>query len=110
MSKIGIWAFAVGLILAVVVAVVGSESPWAIFAIAVFGVIAGLLNVTDKEVQTFLIAAIAFLLSANALGVVFTQAAFGWAPIGKFFSLLSVFFAPAAAIVAVKALYNITKD
>ncbi len=110
--KLGVWAFIIGLILAIIIAIVsGSTTPqWAIIVLAILGIIVGLLNVSAAEVQKFLIAAIAFLLSFNALGNVLTTLAGGWGGIGTFFNLLSIFMAPAAAVVAVKALFALARD
>jgi hypothetical protein len=114
--RFGVWAFLIGLLLAIIVALLsGSTAPeWAIIVLAILGVIVGLLNVTAAEVQKFLVAAIAFLLSFQALGNVFIEIskAFGsWAGIiGNFFNLISIFMAPAAIVVAIKALFSIARD
>ena len=110
--KLGAWAFVIGLFLAVILGfLVGASTPdWAIFVLAVLGLIVGILNVSGKEVQKFLIAAIAFLLSFSALSAIFTVMAGGWLAVGTFFSLLNVFIAPAAAIVAIKALFTLARD
>ncbi|MBI4439612.1 hypothetical protein HY638_01425 [Candidatus Woesearchaeota archaeon] len=111
-SKLGIWAFAIGLILAIIIALVSASAPpaWALVLLAILGLVAGLLNITDKEVQAFLVASIAFLLSFQSLGNVSKVLPVGAEAVGAFFNLLGVFIAPAAAVVAVKALYNLTKD
>jgi hypothetical protein len=115
--KIGIWAFLVGLLLAVVLALVsvfqGTTVPaWAVVVLAVLGVLVGILNVTASEVQRFLVAMIAFLLSANALGAVFQALGSSgvWVGLTAFFQLLSVFMAPAAVVVALQALYLLARD
>ncbi|MFH1409506.1 MAG: hypothetical protein ABIH34_06350 [Nanoarchaeota archaeon] len=111
-AKLGPWAFVIGLVLALLVAVFSASSPptWAVFVLAVLGVVVGLMNVTQKETQTFLIATIAFLLSFNVLSAVFTTLTFGWTAVASFFDLMSVFVVPAAAIVAIKALFSVAKD
>ena len=78
--KLGAWAFIIGLILAIVLALIsGTAAPaWAIFVLALLGVVVGLLNVSGKEAEKFLVAAIAFLLSFQALSTVFTVIAGGW--------------------------------
>jgi hypothetical protein len=111
----GAWAFIIGLILAIVIALIsalgGSAVPtWGVIVLAIIGIIVGLLNVTGRESQRFLIAAIAFLLSFNSLGKVIEVLKLNWVGLDVFFYLLSVFIAPAAAIVAVKALFTISKD
>jgi hypothetical protein len=114
--RFGVWAFLVGLILAIVVALLSGANapPWAIIVLAILGLIVGLLNVTATEVQKFLVATIAFLLSFQALGNVFVEfsKAFGaWTGIiGNFFNLVSIFMAPAAIVVAIKALFSIAKE
>lgn len=111
----GAWAFIIGLILAIVVALVsalgGTAVPtWAVIVLAIIGIIVGLLNVTGRETQRFLIAAIAFLLSFSSLGKVIEALKLNWVGVDTFFYLLSIFVAPAAAIVAIKALFAISKD
>jgi len=110
--KLGAWAFIIGLILAIIVAIVSSTvvPQWAVIVLAILGIIVGLLNVTAGEAHKFLIAAIAFLLSFKSLGDVLTTLALGWGGVGTFFSLLSIFMAPAAAVVAIKALFALSKD
>jgi len=113
--RFGVWAFLIGLILAIVVALLGGkEEPWVIITLAILGLIVGLLNVTGREIQKFLVATIAFLLSFQALGNVLGQLSttFGtWTGfIGNFFNLVSIFMAPAAIVVAIKALFTVAKE
>ena len=112
MNSIGGIAFVVGLGLAAIVAVVASNSPpvWAIGLLAVLGLIVGVLNVKDKEVIPFLVASIAFLVSFSALSATIQQLAFGWDAIASFFSLMNVFVAPAAGVVAILTLFRMAKD
>ena len=111
-GKLGYWSFIAGLVLAIIIALIAGASPpdWAIFVLGFVGLVVGLLNITDKEVNAFLIATIAFIVSAGALAEVFKVILVGWGVVGAFFNLLTVFFAPAAAIVALKALYAIAKE
>ena len=111
--KLGAWAFIIGLVLAIIIAIWSGLSknatpPWAVILLAVLGIIVGLLNITGAEVQKFLVATIAFLLSFSSLGTVLK--ALGWVGVDTFFYLLAVFIAPAAAIVAIKALFAIAKN
>lgn len=112
MRSFGGIVFIVGLVLAALIAIFSAAAPptWSVFVLAVIGLVVGILNITDKEIQLFLVAAIAFLISFSALSSVFTVLAFGWDAVATFFSLLNVFVAPAAAVVAIKALYQISKD
>ncbi|MGM5483539.1 MAG: hypothetical protein ACQER9_01330 [Nanobdellota archaeon] len=112
MKSFGGIAFIIGLILAIIVSILGAEATpvWAILILGLLGLIVGIFNVTDKEVMTFLVAAIAFMISFSALSNLFTLVTFGWTAISTFFSLINVFIAPATAIVAIKALYEIAKE
>jgi hypothetical protein len=65
-EKIGKWAFIIGLVLAVLAGIF-FQPGWAIWVLAILGVIVGLLNVTAEETRGFLLASIALTLSATAL-------------------------------------------
>ena len=111
-SKIGVWAFFIGLIISVLVAIFVSQptaATWVPIVLGILGIIVGLLNVSDKEINLFLIATIAFLISFGALSNVF-MGIFNWQPIANFFDLLALFIAPATAIVAIKAIVNVAKN
>ena len=111
-SKLGVWAFIIGLVLAIIFALISGTSvpDWAIIVLAVIGIIVGLMNVTAKESEKFLIAAGAFMIGFQALSAVFSALLGGWTAVGIFFRLLNVFIAPAAGIVAVKVLFSIAKN
>ena len=110
--KIGLWAFIIGLVLAVALSLFSATNTpaWAVVTLAVLGLVVGLFNITDKEVSTFLIASVAFLVSFQSLSAVFTTLTLGWEAVGVFFKLVTAFIAPAAAIVAVIALFKLAKD
>jgi len=65
-GKIGKWAFILGLVVAVLAGLL-FQPAWAIWVLAILGVIVGLLNVTAEDTRSFLLAAIALTLSASAL-------------------------------------------
>jgi zinc transporter ZupT len=66
---IGKWAFIIGLVLAVLAGIF-FQPGWAIWVLAILGVIVGLLNVTAEETRGFLLASIALTLSATALNTI----------------------------------------
>jgi ATP synthase protein I len=105
-------AFIGGLIIAAVVAILGADAAatWAIWVLAVLGIIVGLLNVTGKESVKFLVATIAFITTFNALSRVVEIVPLIGGMLANFFSLMVVFVAPAAAVVAISSLLTITKD
>ncbi|MBI2507562.1 hypothetical protein HYV89_01280 [Candidatus Woesearchaeota archaeon] len=90
-----------GLVLAVIFGFTGSQSMnW---LLVLLGLVVGFLNITEKEVITFLVAAIALMSAGSAnltalgqLGSVF----------GSILQSVVVFVAPAAVVVAVKAVYG----
>ncbi|MFH1511301.1 MAG: hypothetical protein ABIF10_06420 [Candidatus Woesearchaeota archaeon] len=112
MAKVGVYAFMAGLILAVLIALFAASNPpaWGFLVLAVMGLIVGFLNVSDKEVQMFLIATIGFMVSLSVMGTMIDKLAFGWKAVSVFFGLVSVFIAPTALVVAIKALFNLARD
>jgi uncharacterized membrane protein YjjP (DUF1212 family) len=65
-AKIGKWAFIVGLVVAVLAGLF-FQPDWAVWVLAILGVIVGFLNVTAEDTRAFLLASIALTLSATAL-------------------------------------------
>lgn len=104
-EQIGPWSFIVGLILALVFSFIPAAT-WVAWTLGAIGIIVGLLNVTDKEIQGFLLAAVAFVVSANSLAEVFSTFSF----VATFLTNVGTLMAPAAAVVAIIALYKLAKD
>ena len=103
-EQIGPWSFIAGLIIALIFAFL-TPAPWTFWVLGVIGIAVGLLNITDKEIQGFLIASIAFVVSASSL-VGILKIDF----VGKFLTNVQSLMAPAAAVVAIIALYKLAKD
>ena len=68
-ATVGKWAFIIGLVIAVLAGLF-FQPTWAIWVLAILGVIVGLLNVTAEETRGFLLASIALTLSATALNTI----------------------------------------
>jgi zinc transporter ZupT len=104
-AKYGRWAFIIGLVIAVLAGLF-FQPDWAIWVLAILGLIVGLLNVTIKDTRGFLLAAIALTLSATALNTV--------PVIGKAFELILpfvvAFVAGAMIVVALKELYQTARS
>ena len=108
-EKVGGWAFILGVVIAIVAglasgALDAATAGYVTLALVVLGLIVGFLNIGDKEVNDFLIAAIAVVLLGTAnLGVI--------PAIGLFLASMvlnvAAFVAPAALVVALKAVYNL---
>jgi len=113
MKKIGPWSFILGLVIAVISAFTGSV----FWMLGLLGLVVGLLNVTDRESSLYLIASMTFLLSANTLSLTLTKLVTLVPVIAKWLNFIdpllaniTLFVAPGAAIVALKALYSLARD
>jgi len=113
MEKFGPWAFVIGLVIAVVSAI----TQQVFWMLALLGLVVGLMNISEKELQLFLLASLTFLLCANALSVTLGKLADFVPFIGKWILYIDpllanmvIFVAPGASIVALKALYTLAKD
>lgn len=113
-AKIGVWSYVAGIVIAILVAAFASLEAWSVAVLAVLGIVVGLLNIGDREVQMFLIASIAFVVAASQMGSVFGSLAnlgvIGMTFMTELMSAIVVFTAPGALVVAFKALYNVAKD
>jgi hypothetical protein len=104
-AMIGKWAFIIGLVIALLAGLF-FQPAWAIWVLAILGLIVGLLNVTAEDTRGFLLAAIALTLSATALNTL---------PIlGTAFSyvlpFLVAFVAGATIVVAFKELFQTARS
>ena len=115
-GKIGEWAFIVFVIIAILSGLVAgiagkSATGWVTLVMVILGIVIGFTTITTKEATPFLTAAIA-LLVANAGGVflVIDQVL---KPLGTIIDAIvgnvAAFVAPAAIILAIKAIINISK-
>jgi len=119
--RYGEWAFLIGMALAVILGIGSSFLStstlpiiWAV--LAVLGLIVGVLNITEKEVNAFLIATIALLAVSSSITPIATvlSGVSGMdllvKAISGFLSALAVFISPAAFVVALKAIYEMAKS
>ena len=112
LPTIGVWAFLGGLVIAFLAGLLGMTDSTVAMVLGILGLIVGFLNIGDKEIQHFLVAGIAWLLSASSLsslGVTLFGAVIG-VLIAAVFNNVSIFVAPAVAVVALKAVYDISKE
>jgi uncharacterized membrane protein YjjP (DUF1212 family) len=100
-ETIGKWAFILGLVIAVLAGLF-FQPDWAIWVLAVLGVIVGFLNVTGEDTRSFLLAAIALTLSATALNTI----PFLGTSITVLMSFVVAFVAGATLVVALKELFQ----
>ena len=115
-SKIGQWAFIIGIILAIVVGVFSASLvTWAgnlTLLLVMLGLIVGFLNISEKETTPFLVASAALMLTATSVDTLNTIDL--GVSLGKYLagivSEIAVFVAPAAVVVALKAIQSLAKD
>ena len=115
-AKIGEWAFIAFVMIAILAGLaagIGGDVAlgWVTLVMVILGIIIGFTTIKTKEASTFLMAAIA-LLVANAGGVFLTIDQV-LAPVGSIINAIvtniAAFVAPAAIILAIKAIIGITK-
>jgi len=105
-NVIGGWAFLAGVVIAVIFGFLGNLSPNLAYALAVIGIVIGLLNVADEETTPFLMSG-AVLIIASALG----QNAVGTIPqFGSILDSLLLLFVPATIVVAVKNVFSLARN
>lgn len=111
MAKYGSWAFLIGLVISIIAGFIstGVEGYYPL-VLGILGLVVGLLNVTDKEVQLYLIATIALMASASSLATVVSFSATAEVVVQTILNYIVVFVSPAAAVVALKAVYEISKE
>jgi hypothetical protein len=108
LEKLGEWAFLLGILIAVVAglasgALDNAAAGYVTLALVVLGLVVGFLNVGEREVNNFLIAAIALVLMGTARLTAIPV-------VGIYLALMvlnvAAFVAPAAVVVALKAVYE----
>lgn len=106
MAKAGEWAFIACVIIAVIAGIATPGNATAVLALVALGIIVGLLNISEKETMPFLVASIALIVAGTA--------GFSSIPeigpmVANIVGNIAVFVAPAAVIVALKAVWSMAK-
>lgn len=102
MENIGRIAFYIGLVIAIVAGWV-QVGPTGMLVLVVLGVVVGLLNVTGKEVNRFLVATLTLVVAGIALKDMFG------AVVAKILAAYIAFTAASALVVALREVYAIQK-
>ena len=107
MGKIGKLAFIIGVVISIIAGFILTD--WMLWILTILGVIVGLLNVTTKDEQTFLLAAVSLvIISAFGGDLIYNLPQIGTI-LGSIYIALLTFVAPAAIVVALKSLYHSAK-
>ena len=104
-NVLGAWSFIIGVILAVILGAIGEIGSTIGLVLVVLGIIVGLLNVTDKEVQPFLMAGTVLVIVTALGGSSMDAVPF----VGGIFNAIMILFVPATIIVALKSVFTIAK-
>lgn len=123
-NSLGAWAFLIGVILAIIIALVKSFSITAFVELnqvfyvilVLMGIIIGSINVRSKDINTFLLAG-TVLVIVSKFGLEGFIDRLGGSLLGsqigligqEIFGALLVLFIPAVIIVALKSVFSITK-
>ncbi|MFC1752597.1 hypothetical protein ACFL96_04290 [Thermoproteota archaeon] len=105
-KKIGQYAFLVGVLLAIIAGIIVTANPWVVLVLVVLGVIVGFLNITAKETTEFLVASIA-LIAAGAANMAIIPYIGSY--LAAILGYITVFVAPAAIVVALKAVKSLAE-
>ncbi len=104
-NLIGGWAFLAGVLLAIIFGALGALTQPMVWVLVVIGVIVGFLNVTDIEVEPFLLSG-AVLIIASAFG----QDVVAVSPVfDRILESLLLIFVPATIIVAIRNVFGIAR-
>ncbi len=104
-NLLGSWAFLIGVVLAFVLGILGTSDPMYLSVLVFIGLIVGLLNIADEEVQPFLMAG-AVLIIASAFGKD-ALSEVSW--VYNVLKALLAIFVPATVIVAIKHVFSLAK-
>ncbi len=106
---IGKWAFIIGLVIAVIAGFITGYTEIILLVLFILGLIVGFMNIRDKDLIKFLVAAIALLAlgvsSISVLAVLAVVSTYLNAILGNFISFVSA----AALVVAIKAILETSK-
>ena len=112
----GAWAFLCGIVLAVVIGFFAGErtNPLILGILALLGLIVG-FSVSEKNVQTFLLASVSLVIVsfAGIQGLVLSAAVMGiniCKIVASVLGTLIVLFVPATIIVALKTVFSLAKS
>jgi len=104
---VGFWAFIVGLIISLIAGLVLPGNGLVVLVLVILGIVIGFLNITPKETQALLLAAIALIVVGNAFAPLKFLGIDTY--IAGILAYVTVLVAPAAVIAAIKTLWAIGK-
>ncbi len=114
LQKIGGYAFIAGIVIAVLAGIAGSivagYAGGITLVLVILGLLVGYLNISAKEVLTFIVAAIGLIVAGSAnLQAIDTVVSGLGTVLQAILANIMVFIAPAVIIVGLKAIYSVAK-
>lgn len=110
--NVGHYTFIAGVILAIIAGFIAgilrASFPFTTLLLVLLGILVGFLNITAKETTEFLVAAIALIVAGTSSGILTIIPRIGFT-LNSILSAITVFVAPAAIIVALKAVITLAK-
>lgn len=117
-AKLGEYAFLAGVVVALIAGLIatysatslGATAAWVPVLLVALGIVVGFLNIADKESQAFLVSAIVLVVASTAkFADLNTAVPTLGTLLNNLVGQLAVFVAPAAIIIAVKAIWAMGK-
>ncbi len=105
MAQLGKWAFTVGLVVAIVGGI-GFGQTWFSWLLVLLGLVVGFLNITDRESQKFLLAAIGLIVAATAWSLLPYVGGY----LSAILNNVVAFIGAAVVVVALKVLFQTAQD
>ena len=107
---IGKWAFVIGLVIAVLASFLTGYATYTALVLFLLGLVVGFLNISEKDSNKFLLAAIALLTggiaSMSAISLFGVVSTYVVAILGSFVAFVGA----AALVVAIKAIFETGKN
>ncbi len=110
LEEIGSYAFIAGVVIAIIAGFVTLSAALVTEALVVLGLIVGLINVTEKETQQFLMATVSLVIVSYFAGTGLAAVPAIGAQLQKILFGIMTFVTPAVIIVALKQVYSIAKS
>jgi hypothetical protein len=111
-DRLGEWVFILGVVIAIISglayqAMDATSASYITVVLVILGLIVGILNIKDKEIFNFLIATIAIVAvgAANLNQIPIIGSYLGYMVLN-----IAAFVAPAALVVALKAIYSLASN
>lgn len=112
LPTIGFFAFLIALIVAIIGGIAAPQNSGLILILIIVGILVGLFNITEHEVQPLLLAAIALIVVGVGTGIFkpldnFINPVGTW--IDHIVDYFTIFMTPAAIIAAIKILLQVAR-